>query len=260
MRKIDSTASLNDGINKILTKSSAICTNFFLPADETERAVLNGEIYAEESDSGIFIFRRRENYWRTYFYLADPDAPVNGEFPAPAVLELPYRDRDEHARSAIHGFTDTGFTTLFRRIRLTRRGSELTAGSEHGIVTAQPKDSDKLKALFRDNFHPYAGCVPNDEELAAEIAAGHILTTDDAAGLLHFTESKTGTELRHLAVEEAHRREGIGTALVLAYLNLHGGRKSAVWVRDDNEPAIITYEKQGYKADGMKSAVLICEK
>lgn len=55
------------------------------------------------------------------------------------------------------------------------------------------------------------------------------------------------------------RNRGIGGALVRAYLSRYGEKKSTVWVREDNAPAIRTYEKYGYKADGMKSAVLICE-
>ncbi|MBQ8186270.1 MAG: hypothetical protein IJ037_05285, partial [Clostridia bacterium] len=202
MKKIDSTAALNDGINKILAKSSAICTNFFLPADETERAVVSGEIFTEAWDGGILIFRKRETYLRTYFYLADPAAPVTCEIPAPAVLEIPYRDRDEAAKNAVRGFTDAGFAPLFQRIRMTRRGSEVYADSD--AVRASADATEKLKILFRENFHPLAGCIPTDAELSDEIRAGHILTDDACAGLLHFTEGKAGTELRHLAVEEAH--------------------------------------------------------
>ena len=258
MKKIDSTAALNDGINKILAKSSAICTNFFLPADETERAVVSGEIFTEAWDGGILIFRKRETYFRTYFYLADPAAPVTCEIPAPAVLEIPYRDRDEAAKNAVRGFTDAGFAPLFQRIRMTRRGSEVYADSD--AVRASADDTEKLKVLFRENFHPLAGCIPTDAELSDEIRAGHILTDDACAGLLHFTEGKAGTELRHLAVEEAHRNRGIGSALVRAYLGLCGVKKSTVWVRDDNDAAKKTYEKHGYRADGMKSAVLIIQK
>ena len=118
----------------------------------------------------------------------------------------------------------------------------------------------KLKELFRENFHPYAGCIPLDGELAAEIDEGHILTDDSVSGLLHFTLSRTGSELRHLAVAEQMRKNGIGGRLVRAYLNGWGSKKSTVWVRDDNEPAIRLYEAYGYKADGMKSAVLIYDK
>lgn len=256
MKKIETAAALDDGINKVLTKSSAICTNFFLPADETERAVLSGELFCEEWDGGMLILRSRGDYWRTYFYLADPDSAVTCEIPAPAVLEIPYRDRDTAAKSAVRGFTEAGFAPLFQRIRMTRRGSELSCDGT--AVRASSDDAEKLKAIFRENFHLLAGCIPTEDELSGEIRAGHILTDSARTALLHFTEGKAGTELRHLAVEEAYRNRGTGSALVGAYLKICGAKKSTVWVRNDNEAAIRTYEKYGYRADGMKSAVLIC--
>lgn len=142
---------------------------------------------------------------------------------------------------------------------MTRRGCE-TVGDTDGIMTAGAEQMMKLKELFRENFHPYAGCIPSDDELSAEIAEGHILTDDRVSGLLHFTLSRTGSELRHLAVAENMRQKGTGGRLVRAYLNGWGGKKSTVWVREDNEPAIRLYEKYGFKADGMKSAVLTYDK
>ena len=257
MKRIESSGELYDGINKILAKSSSVCTNFFLPQEETEKSLANGDLFVHLTDSGILIYRRRETYYRTYFYLADPEHPVIGEPDLPAVLEIPYRDRDMTAKNAVCGFAETGFTPLFYRIRMTRRGSE--TDGQPAVISARPEQSDALKVLFRENFHPYAGCIPNEKELTDEIAAGHILTDMNTSGLLHFTESRTGSELRHLAVAQSMRNRGIAGGLVQTYLSLCGNKKSTVWVREDNEPAIRTYEKFGYKADGMKSAVLIYE-
>ena len=256
MRKTESSADLRDEINKILAKSSSVCTNFFLSQEETERAVEAGELFTRLTDSGVLIYRRRETYYRTYFYLADPESPDIGETDLPAVLEIPYRDRDAAAKTAADGFVRAGFAPLFHQIRMTRRGGE-TCG-QSAMIPARPDQLDGIRKLLRENFHPYAGCIPGGEELADEIAAGHILTDTDVFGFLHFTESRTGSELRHLAVTESMRGQGIAGALVTAYLSLCGAKKSTVWVRDDNTPAIRVYEKYGYRADGMKSAVLIC--
>ncbi|MBQ2727269.1 MAG: GNAT family N-acetyltransferase [Clostridia bacterium] len=255
MKRIESSGELYDGINKILAKSSSVCTNFFLPQEETERSLASGDLFVHHTDSGILIYRRRETYYRTYFYLADPEHPEMEPPDLPAVLEIPYRDRDTTAKNAVCGFAETGFATLFHRFRMTRRGSEPDGLGT--IIPARPDQLDTLMTLFRENFHPYAGCIPTEKELADEIAAGHILTDMNASGLLHFTKSRTGSELRHLAVAQSMRNRGIAGGLVQTYLSLCGSKKSTVWVREDNEPAIRTYEKSGYKADGMKSAVLI---
>lgn len=257
MRRIESSGELYGGINKILVKASSVCTNFFLPQEEAEKSLAAGELFMHLTDSGILIYRRREDYYRTYFYLADPEHPDRGTPDLPAVLEIPYRDRDTAAKNAVCGFAQAGFTPLFHRIRMTRKGSE--TDGQGTMISAHPDQLDTLTALFRENFHPYAGCIPTEKELADEIAEGHILTDRNTSGLLHFTESRTGSELRHLAVTESMRNRGIAGGLVQTYLSLCGNKKSTVWVREDNEPAIRTYEKFGYKADGMKSAVLIYE-
>lgn len=257
MRKTESSAELRGEINKILAKSSSVCTNFFLSADETEEAAAKGELYTHLTEHGILIFRLRNTHCRTYFYLTDPDTAVPCPLEMPAVLEIPYRERDLTAKSAVSAFERAGFSPLFGRIRMTRRGDPMS-GAET-VRPAEKADSDRIREIFSECFHPIAGCIPDESELIREIDCGHILTDETVSGLLHFTESRTGSELRHLAVTESMRNRGVGGALVRAYLSRYGEKKSTVWVREDNAPAIRTYEKYGYKADGMKSAVLICE-
>jgi ribosomal protein S18 acetylase RimI-like enzyme len=75
-------------------------------------------------------------------------------------------------------------------------------------------------------------------------------------GLLHYTRTKNGTELRHLAVEKDHQGRGIAAELVRHYLSITNG-SSTVWVRVDNAPAVSVYKKFGYTEDGMMSDVLI---
>jgi len=257
VKNIETSAELREEINKILANSSALCTNFFLSADDIDEAAAKGEFFVHPFDGGILIFRQREGYYRTYFYLSDPGKIVFMPMEYPAVLEIAYRDRDISMKNIIGEFEQAGFESLFSRIRMTRRG-ELFSKTGNAESAAE-RDAETIRAIFRECFHPAAGCIPNDSELMAEIAAGHILTDDTVSGLLHFTESRTGSELRHLAVTETMRNRGIGSMLVESYLSRFGEKKAVVWVRDDNEPAVHTYEKYGFKADGMKSAVLIYE-
>lgn len=257
MRKIESSAELRGEINKILAKSSSVCTNYFLSTEEAEEAAAKGELYTHLTEHGILILRLRHTHCRTYFYLTDPDTAVSCPLALPAVLEIPYRDRDLTAKPAVSAFERAGFSPLFGRIRMTRRGEPMPDAET--VRPAEKADSDRIRSIFSECFHPIAGCIPNESELTREIEDGRILTDDAVSGLLHFTESRTGSELRHLAVTESMRKQGIGSALVQTYLSRYGEKKSTVWVRDDNIRAIRTYEKFGYKADGMKSAVLICE-
>ena len=54
-----------------------------------------------------------------------------------------------------------------------------------------------------------------------------------------------------IAVKESHRREGIGSALImnaLARLNNNGANRTRLEVRVSNDPAINFYEKIGFEA------------
>lgn len=101
--------------------------------------------------------------------------------------------------------------------------------------------------------------LPVDPEHAKRLlhATDHIvflaMAGDEAVGFVTGVEIQhpdKGTEmfLNELAVDESHRRQGIGTALVVALRDLARERGcSAMWVLtdDDNAAARGTYEKAG---------------
>ena len=76
--------------------------------------------------------------------------------------------------------------------------------------------------------------------LLAALAGGQLLMTADETGLtglLHYAPGFGASEIRHLAVREDRRGQGLAGALLGSYLAAAGGQKSQVWARTGNIPA-----------------------
>ena len=122
----------------------------------------------------------------------------------------------------------------------------------------------QLNALFADAFgdaETYGGEPPDDAYLAELLAKEHIIALvamagqDVLGGLVAYELDKVEKARREiyiydLAVAEAHRRQGIATALIL-HLKGIAARRGAwvVFVQADygDEPAIALYEKLGVR-------------
>ncbi|HSO46814.1 MAG TPA: AAC(3)-I family aminoglycoside N-acetyltransferase [Rhizobiaceae bacterium] len=132
-----------------------------------------------------------------------------------------------------------------------------------------PGDEERLRelnALFAKAFEDpasYSSAPPGREHLQRILALDHMIVLVAsiggaiAGGLVAYELEKFEQERREiyiydLAVDEAHRRKGIATALIEELKAIAAGR--AVWViyvqADlDDPPAIALYEKLGVRED-----------
>jgi len=253
MKKVESYREVSDAVLRHFVRGAV--TNCFLSKDDYEREIKDGTLFLAEKEDSLFFLREREGFRRLNFYLNSPDVPLS-PFPADTVCEIPYRDRDEGLKAVSRRMQDTGAKKLFSRIRMTGKAGEHTPSER--ISPAVFGEFAEVRALLEGAFDRRTGCLPTAGELRDDIAAGRVFVyrQDGIKGLLHFTEEKNTTELRHLAVDGRVRGQGVGSTLVETYLAVREGR-ARVWVRDDNTPALRVYEKNGYEPDGMKSDVLL---
>ena len=77
------------------------------------------------------------------------------------------------------------------------------------------------------------------------------------SGLIHFTNTRRGGEIRHLALRPQDRGRGLSRALIAGCLRALEGGACTVWTGADNRPALGAYQSMGFQADGWRSAVLI---
>ena len=148
-----------------------------------------------------------------------------------------------------------GFRLILKRLRFTRKGQMGAFFPSEGVEGCE--DTQSAYLLLRESFSPLTGCVPSREEWEGLKEKGQILTLP--GGVLHYRVKGRTTELRHLAVAESCRRQGLGRALVGAYLNRCGGSLSRVWTGEGNLAAQRLYESFGYERDGLTSRVYYFE-
>lgn len=218
-----------------------------------QRDLDTGALYMQPFPGGAYLFRRRGGFARMQFF-AEPGAalPVP-EWPEPLVMEIARRAQS-HAMDWLD-WTALGFRWLFDRQRLTRRAGEDTDQFPSGVRPAAGQDAVWIETLLLDCYNPVTSCLPTREELRAEIGGGQFLVLEDGCGLLHMTGGAGHMQVRHIAVASAHRRQGAAQRLMDAFLSLHGGCPSRVWITTTNAPSMGLFQKNGFVPDHWISTV-----
>ena len=254
MKKVEAYAEISAAVMRHFGRTTV--TNCFIDNNAYEREIGSGTLFTEEWEDGLYIFRARSGFCILNFYLNSPESPI-APIPSGTVCEIPYRERDEGLKKVSARLAESGFERCFTRVRLART-AEPSAFSDEHISPAADSDCEEALSLIKRAFDPRTGCIPTEDAFRADIEAGHVLVYRDGAivGLVHFNEDKNTSDIRHVAVDESRRGEGIASLLVRAYI---AGRekKCRVWAREDYVSARRVYEKNGYETDGMKSDVLI---
>ena len=224
---------------------------------QLSRGVVTG-LYVYEADGELLVFRDRGTHYILNFFLQQGARPALPELSKPVVTELAYRPKDADVmRTAAAYFRAIGFSEVLRRTRRTRAAAPIP--QEAGAFAAREDRFDAVDAFLRSQFSRWTGCLPTEAALRAALGAGQILCAEDGhgiCGLLHFAPGRAASELRHLAVREDCRRQGVANALFDAYMAATGGQKSLVWARTGNEAAERFYESHEYRPDGWESIVL----
>ena len=249
MRRVEDGAALFAALDALLPRlrlSSGLPDRAALA-----RAIDAGRLFAEERDGGLLLLSARDSFFRLRFYLERPDPLLALRAPLPVVTEIACRAGDPRLGPLGDVLADAGWKTLLRRVRLWREAGAPESEPAAPASTTPPEAA----ALLARCFSPLTGCLPTEAELAEDLAEGRLLALPGA--LLRYTAAGRWTELRHLAVLPELRRQGLGRALVTAYLSCTADRRSRVWTGADNTAALALYRRFGYREDGWQSRVLL---
>lgn len=260
MERIDRYETLSHLASRHMTKG--VRANTMVSQSEYGPAVETGSLLAQETPAGLLLARDRGDHFRFNFYLNDIAVPLGAQLPSPAVTEVAYRPRDMGLQETVTYLQDQGFALLFERIRMSRPAG-LPEEETSPVLTAQPQEEEAILAFLRENFSPLTGCLPNKKELKDDITQGYVLLLKEEgaiAGLLHFSFDGKSGEIRHLALREDKRGQGLTRPLITGFLRAIGGAKSTVWLRADFPPAQAAYHRLGFAPDGRRSAVLCFDK
>lgn len=254
MEQIRSYEALAPEIEALLKQR--ISANSVPERESLEAEIAAGELWAERLPEGLVLFRRGKGPQVLRFLLTDPEALCRLRPDRTTALELPFRKSDEKFPALAASLQTVGWAEAMRRIRLTRRAAPL-AQAEAPVLPARSEERTpaQLLSLLRSCFSQLTGCLPDEAELAADLAEGRILTP--AGGLIRWRGRGRGSEIRHLAVAPDHRGQGLSKALVVGYLALEGEKLCRVWTGADNRTAQHVYQSFGYSEDGWQSLVLL---
>lgn len=255
MRKIESVTELSDIIKRYFVRG--VATNAFMSSAVLADEIQRGDLFVTECGGNLYMLRKRTDHTKLNFYITETESEIT-DIPPCTVTEIPYRMRDIGLKNASTYLQSQGFELLFRRQRMSVSADQSFCSSDI-VSPALPCELKHVYEIMFGCFDPKTACIPSGEAIQAAIVDQRILVYRDGVlpvGLLHYTRTKNGTELRHLAVEKDHQGRRIASELVRHYLSIVRG-SSTVWVREDNASAVSVYKKYGYTEDGMMSDVLI---
>ena len=215
-----------------------------------------GRLFIEAGEKNLWIAVCRESHVRLYFYLNDLTQTPDEQFDLPAAAEIAFRGDREKLAPLEGCLALWGFKPAFRRVRLTRPSEPRPAGG--GGSARQPAGARAIRDFLEANFSSLTGCLPALDEVLAGMSDKRFLALEDEkgiAGLIHMAPEKNGVEIRHLAVREDRRGQGLAGRLVAACIGEAPGKVCRVWVREDYISARQVYEKAGFKPDGWHSQV-----
>lgn len=233
-------------------------TNAFFTREEWEEMIRQGALSAAETDAGLLLLVERTGVSRLYFYLNDLAEPLGAELPVPTVTEVAFRPRDAGLQEAAAYLEGQGIRPVLRRLRMSRPAGEIEAGTSRPLPLDTGRTDEGL-VFLETYFSRLTGCLPDRRELEADLEAGNCLALEDGrgiAGLIHFSRDRRGGTIRHLAVREDRRGEGLSAPLIAGFLQATQGAPATVWTGMDSLAAQRAYGRFGFRPDGWESAVL----
>ena len=204
------------------------------------------------------------------------------------VTETAFRERDTALKETVGYLAGCGFEEVLSRVRLSRPAGAPDENAENAVEISPEKvesreeenskftfyvkkstaeDAAAIRPLLHSSFSPITGCLPEDDELRSDAAAGNILmlfTDNDSRltaavphGILHYKAAKKSAEIKHLAIAPQMRGKGLSAVLINAFLKECSGMKTTVWTGSGNAPALNAYKDCGFTEDGRRSSVMI---
>ena len=147
----------------------------------------------------------------------------------PIAVETAFRERDAALKETAGYLAGCGFKEVLSRVRLSRPADEPEENAgyyekdmhgktenieeKNGMLTFYVKksaveDAAAIRPLLNSSFDPVTGCLPEDDELHSDAAAGNILMLfavhDSRAASEHTLENLTGAAVPQPNIDSRH--------------------------------------------------------
>lgn len=248
-------------------KRGSSLSNCFLMGTELVQLVQAGLLSYSVDGPNAFILEDKGNCYRIHYILNDTDSGFSLVLDKPFMLEILFRGKDGEPESAVAYWSCQGFSRNLVRNNLAAKFSDLritTAGNSNEIYFAETEEEGGFaKTLFNNAFDPYSGDLVTSEEIEGLLKNRQILIASHNGkncGALHFYNVGKCAWIGHVAICPEVQGHGYGSALVSEFIRLnHVDDKSrySLWVQAQNRPAVVMYERFGFKYTGKSSLSMI---
>ena len=271
MDKVESIEQLKELILYVRNLRQGFVTNFYLDEEKHAAWIRTGEFQYDKWDDTVFLLfdhysPDNAKYFTNMFYIStSEDAMLKrlNEYPEKYIYDLYVLDivgRDAmclqlvEKLKAMRGYNEA---TL---VKMTRVGAVSDQLSAISCQYAEKKDVGKIYKLLHTHFDEQLEQLQLEEELEKMVEQKHILFSKregKVAGMLLFDLNASTLYLRYWLVLPEYRNQGVGSELLRQFLcEGRETKRQILWVKQDNENAIVRYEHYGFKKENMYDYII----
>lgn len=263
MKQLNSLAELNTIVEASFRKGCI--TNNFMLLNTYETYIKEGKLWVSFDDENTTFLLDKNDFYQLYYYLNDLSKPIKLNLDKPVVMEILYRGLGNEPHQVIAYWKNQGFIQHLSRDNMVASTdkiilSETQTNKLRIGLASNALDVEFANSLFNEALDKYTGDRLSFEELHALMKNKSLLcaySDNELAGVLQFEIKNKVVWLGHIAIDARFRGKGIANELVKSYITLNASAENtryALWVIQDNGPAVNLYRKFGF-VYGNKSTV-----
>lgn len=255
MQKLKSFDELNTIVGNVFRKGCH--TNNFMMLDTYKSYIEMGKLSVVNTTDNVAFLLDKVDYWQLYYYLNALSNPIRIDTDKPVVMEILYRGHNNKPQHLIDYWQKLEYREhLSRDIMMTSWAKLSIPVTNFENIKIRYASSKKellfAKGLLDDALDHYTGDRLSQSELETFMINNNLLCVfyrNEIAGVLQFEIKNNVVWLGHIAIHSRFRGKGIANALVHDYITLNKSddhTRYALWVIQDNLPAVNLYKKFGF--------------
>lgn len=261
-----------DRLNKIVGNvfRKGCLTNNFMLLDDYASFIDSGKLRVISNENNAAFLLDKEDFFQLYFYLNDLNNAIVLSTDQPVVMEILYRGLENKPHHLIDYWKNQGFKEHLSRDNMLATWSKISMPDNlyENIQIRYASSEQELaftKEIFDKALDKYTGDQLSVSKLGSFMAKNNLLCAyynHELAGVLQFEIKNSVVWLGHIAIHPDFRGKGIANALVHNYITINNSGEStryALWVIQDNIPAVNLYRKFGF-VYGNKSTVSLLKR
>ncbi len=267
MKPIQTWATVQERVAQARNEGLVV-TNFFLDEARMSAWCRDGAFYEARCGETQFFVRQQSTCSNVYFISRSADTLgedwktlASGNGNGRWIVDLIGPDRVRQPLEDV--MSSVGFSRLTTLQRMGRKTPEEVEVPSPDVERATLDDTEKIKELLDAYFIAEEEQIPSIEEIRKWIEAQSLYVMRGGAanpidGFVIFDLSPAMLYLRYWFVHPSVRGKGVGGRLLRAMFAAgRNTKRQYLWVKADNENAILRYRHYGFEFEPMKDAVMV---